>query len=401
MLANNLTIHFDIDKITSNSHFVFNSNLTIDGYKCFDDIWRNTYNFLHSGGYDQINKILDLNILSYGDFNDYLIGQSILATIEDSKIKSAIFITKRRDKKQNELNKKFLEHAIERYGFTAEYQLIGNSLPSYVLTLTKTSNNKFYKLFGVLYPKSELQVYFDALVCLNKERDYMKPILFNTTMVKSIKLHHKSQFRRVIKTIDSNLSDDEIIKRYSKYQVDDLLYVKESFIKCSCKECELCTSLNGLTYIADYLEDGTHPTLYTHHLDEIELTSSILMPKSDSRIILKINKIRIEQLHDISIDSIEKEGFPDKDLVSRFDYCDNISKQNNKKWAENINTDKQAATHYDNIHKEFYQESKEIKQNIYNWWIDLWDSSTKNKLYKWSNNPLVLVYEFIILYNKD
>ena len=88
-------------------------------------------------------------------------------------------------------------------------------------------------------------------------------------------------------------------------------------------------------------------------------------------------------------------------MVSRFDYCDNISKQNNKKWAENINTDKQAATHYDNIHKEFYQESKEIKQNIYNWWIDLWDSSTKNKLYKWSNNPLVLVYEFIILYNKD
>mgnify|MGYP003612121301 CR=1 FL=1 len=163
MLANNFTLHFDINNITSNGIFVFNNNLTMDGHKCFDDVWRNTYNFLSNGGYAQINKILDLNILSYGEFNDYLIGQSIFATIEDNKIKSAIFIKKTRDKKQNELNKKFLEHAIARYGFTAEYQLIVNSLPSYVLTLTKTSNNKFYKLFGAIYNKSELQVYFNKL----------------------------------------------------------------------------------------------------------------------------------------------------------------------------------------------------------------------------------------------
>lgn len=396
MLAEYFIINFDIDAIANNGNYIFRNDLIIEGHH-FDDIWRNTYNFLHDNGFKQINKILNTNILSYGEFNDYLIGQSISVTIENKEVIAAIYTIKKRDKKQMELNKKFLFHAIERYGFTAELQTINNALTSYSLSLTKSSNNQYYKSFSALHPGTETKVFFDALKSLIAERDYMKPIIFNSKMVQAIKNHQKRQIRRVINIAEPYLSEDILIKKFSKYQVDDILYVKESFAKCDCGECELCSSLNGIVYEADYLENGSHPILYTHHLDEINLTPSLSMAKNEARIFLRVAKIRGEQLHDISIDSINKEGFPNKDLINEFNYNDNLSKQNNKKWAENIEIDKNASEHYDSVHKQFYEKNKKIKSTIYDWWIGLWNSTTKNKKYKWKNNPYVLVYEYEII----
>lgn len=151
----------------------------------------------------------------------------------------------------------------------------------------------------------------------------MKSIIFNTEMVQATLNGTKTLMRRVeeVKEIDcpnceeylipyGYVDNQEIgyqcvdeecqhidsIPNNLKYKVDDILYVKETFFKCTCGECEVCRSSNGLIYKADFLEDGTHPDFYTCHLDEIKLSPSLFMKKVDARLFLKVTKIRLEKL---------------------------------------------------------------------------------------------------------
>ena len=227
----------------------------------------------------------------------------------------------------------------------------------------------------------------------------MKPIIFNTEMVKAMLDGRKTQTRRVIKVknkltrdwvkntgvewIKVDLKDEkypysireqngawndyslkDFIKKYSPYKVDDVLYVKETFQTCECGFCEICQVLDGIVFKADYNNKGEHPDLYSCHEDETYWKPSIHLKEKDARIFLRVINVRIERLQDITFGDIEKEGYPHEVLLHH-----RILK-----------------------HKAISAENKH-EEDILNWWINNWNSTAKDG-YKYEDNPPVFVYEF-------
>ncbi|MFV7791268.1 hypothetical protein ACNO6Z_10505 [Aliarcobacter lanthieri] len=203
-----------------------------------------------------------------------------------------------------------------------------------------------------------------------------KPIIFNTEMVKAILEGRKTQTRRVIKLKNNDLiftgfimsstakgregccsfglnreQDLEYVKQ--QYKVGDVLWVRETFQTCGCDICEVCNALDGIVYKADYNSKGEHPDLYTCLEDEMYWKPPIRMPKKYARIFLKVTNIRVERLQDISILDAIKEGCP----------------------------------------KEYFDGKTGTKEQVKDWWINLWNSTAKDG-YRWENNPYVFVYEF-------
>jgi len=185
----------------------------------------------------------------------------------------------------------------------------------------------------------------------------MKPILFNTEMVKAVLDGRKTQTRRIIPNewIQSDKApipthgEDSCVwhfwnfgEKQSKYKTDDVLYVRETFIKCLINDVETIL----------YKADG-HTELDGSDLD-FPWTPSIHMPKKYARIFLKVTKVKVERLQDISLSNIEHEGLEvTLDMVM----------------ADNTNA------------------------LILNNWINLWNLTAKDG-YKWEDNPYVFVYEF-------
>ena len=154
----------------------------------------------------------------------------------------------------------------------------------------------------------------------------MKPILFNTEMVRAILDGRKTVTRRVVKLpknikeqsngmytintegdcyedcyLDGLYADGYLI---SKYKVGDILYVKETFCSNYFDEC-IARNRNGnaTAYKADY-----NKQIVGSVVPEPKWTSSIHMPKSAARIFLKVTDIRVERLQDITEDGAESEG---------------------------------------------------------------------------------------------
>ena len=218
----------------------------------------------------------------------------------------------------------------------------------------------------------------------------MKPIIFNTEMVKAILDGRKTQTRRVIKIknkltrdwaentgvewIRVDLTDEkypysireqngawndyslkDFIKKYSQYKVDDVLYVRETTweVDCDCQSPNYCSKTFG--YGADNF-DFSGVKCYTKTIP------SIHMRKYNARIFLKVTNVRVERLQDISFDDIFAEGFKP--------YSKNILLESLKnKTLSKLNDD------------------------VKDWWINLWNSTAKDG-YKWEDNPFVFVYEF-------
>jgi uncharacterized protein YhfF len=187
--------------------------------------------------------------------------------------------------------------------------------------------------------------------------------LFNTQMVKAILNGDKTQTRRIISPKDleellNTVGDlytlnpiDENHKCYYTLNVGNILYIRETFAKCDCGECEDCKELDGLVYRADFDENGWHKNeLYTCHEDEIRFTPSIHMAKKFARLFIEITGVRVERLQDISSEDIYNEGMSFSDTTR----CDV-------------------------------------------WFRELWDSTVSKKDYKWDANPWVIVYEFKVL----
>lgn len=154
-----------------------------------------------------------------------------------------------------------------------------------------------------------------------------KPISFNTEMVKAILDGRKTVTRRVIKKWsgynkeeqhlagfwkDFNESDNkeyikdyaysscwftekEYIKRTSKYQVDDVLYVKEQWSWCCVRHGYVVTKSNNDDW--EGFPDESHAW-----------KSSQSMPKAAARIFLKVTGVRVERLQDITSEQCDKEG---------------------------------------------------------------------------------------------
>lgn len=180
----------------------------------------------------------------------------------------------------------------------------------------------------------------------------IKPILFNTEMVRAILDGRKTVTRRVIKP---RYRDDEYgwtvcINSYTHlvddvaytdgegacthsmkppYQIGDILYVRETWRPTVGKMHTMSRDGKRIVYTSDdhngyeykahcfgvsdfYFPDGFKESEDYEHMSEITSKGkwhpSIHMPKEAARIFLKVTDVKVERLQDISADEIRKEG---------------------------------------------------------------------------------------------
>ena len=224
------------------------------------------------------------------------------------------------------------------------------------------------------------------------------PILFNTEMVRAILEGRKTATRRVLKPQPierlayafagyrhgtwgypnknawqfwgesfrqrEDLDEEERKKRWMPpYQVDDILYVRETVwqeyeTRLDVMTGEICfyDIMNSFRYCATDKEPRNDEG---HHWRK---RPSIHMPKEAARIWLKVKRVRVERLQDMTLDDCHKEG---------------------------INIATEAVT------------DGETVVNHHDWSLErfetLWDSTVKKSdiaSYGWDANPWVWVIEF-------
>ena len=161
----------------------------------------------------------------------------------------------------------------------------------------------------------------------------IKPILFNTEMVRAILDGRKSCTRRIIKPqpqsrlcytfaggdcgtwgypsktaheswgdeyrLPEDITDEELKRRWNlPYHTDDVLYVRETW----------CLRYDGEKYF--YKADKNTPREEKRLIDYNNTSwhPSIHMPKEAARIWLRVTNVRIEQLQEITADGIRNEG---------------------------------------------------------------------------------------------
>ncbi len=139
----------------------------------------------------------------------------------------------------------------------------------------------------------------------------MKPILFNTEMVKAILARRKTVTRRVIKQSTNKTFDPfwecytndngKVVLLKAPYSPGDILYVREAF--GDYRECE--EDGEGLYYLyrADYPDGATtyqYPDGMTCELPKWH--PSIHMPRDAARIFLRVTDVRVERLQQIMDD---------------------------------------------------------------------------------------------------
>lgn len=196
----------------------------------------------------------------------------------------------------------------------------------------------------------------------------MKPIIFNTEMVKAILDGRKTQFRKLIKLNDNSListgyifsstdrkrngcysfgknkeCDLEYVK--SKYKVGDILYVKETF-----------AVVNGGQYI--FKADDNKKKYESIDLN-IKWTSAVHLTQNESRIFLKVTNVRVERLQDITAINMDSDMGTISPIISKLIAIDDYIELQNK-------------------YKKY------------------WNSTAKYG-YNWEDNPYVFVYEFEII----
>lgn len=150
----------------------------------------------------------------------------------------------------------------------------------------------------------------------------IKPILFNTEMVRAILDGRKSCTRRLVKFFSGEnprwtgyIKDglmlyngkNEPCIRKAPYQPGDTLYVRETWKKAP----------NGYYYYEDWQRGDI--------ADLTKWKPSIHMPKEAARIWLKVTNVRVERLQEITEDQTEEEGFlftPPCLHMTGENYCD-------------------------------------------------------------------------------
>lgn len=140
----------------------------------------------------------------------------------------------------------------------------------------------------------------------------IKPILFNTEMVRAILDGRKTCTRRIVKPTPSFFEVNEkpvylydtepsMGKIYSPYQAEDILYVRETWHRYTKlvgkgEGCHLEERYGYKASIAN-AEDANEPW-----------KPSIHMPKSAARIWLKVTDVRVERLQEITEVQAQAEG---------------------------------------------------------------------------------------------
>lgn len=185
----------------------------------------------------------------------------------------------------------------------------------------------------------------------------MKPILLNTVGVQATLRDEKTCTRRIIKRSPSNdtpsgygfwkeynerdglwyikdythsciwIPEKEYIERYSKYKVEDILYVRETWGNYSYDN--QCSNATYYLYRADYPQGAkTYVHDETHKSDLPKWRPSIHMPKEAARLFLRVTDVRVEQLWKISYDDAIREGATEcenSDSCNNCDICKTIN----------------------------------------------------------------------------
>lgn len=170
----------------------------------------------------------------------------------------------------------------------------------------------------------------------------MKPILFNTAMVRAILDGEKTCTRRIIKlpkyiekqsnglyilcAEGSTYSDKEfkdVIDYINPpYKVGDILYVRETWFKGDLlNDAEEIEKQGIVLYRADGIKNNNWD------YDSIRWRPSIHMPKELARIFLKVTSVRAERLQDITNEGCINEGireFTKDGVVKKYDTGPNM-----------------------------------------------------------------------------
>ena len=167
----------------------------------------------------------------------------------------------------------------------------------------------------------------------------IKPILFNTDMVKAILEGRKRVTRRAIKphnpvkaageqyrqgfglwidpTTDNADNDGHIkdysispcwstfkwyVDKYAPYHIGDILYVRETW-------AEMCTLIPKLgEYDQSILYKATYKPNPDYDVPKIKWKPSIFMPKEAARIFLRVTNLSVARLQDITEEQAKAEG---------------------------------------------------------------------------------------------
>lgn len=131
----------------------------------------------------------------------------------------------------------------------------------------------------------------------------IKPILFNTEMVRAILNGKKTQTRRLVKNLPF---EDPCATVFSPINSGDTLWVRE-------------------TWMEEYEYDGlSDRTMYIYKASDPERKGcwhpSIHMPREAARIFLRVTDVRLELLQDITEDDVCAEGA--EKIITRCLYMD-------------------------------------------------------------------------------
>lgn len=142
----------------------------------------------------------------------------------------------------------------------------------------------------------------------------IKPILFNTEMVRAILDGRKSCTRRVVKPQPTARYGAQCIK--PPYQLGDILYVRETWERFECWNCEGDERGNCPKEPKKSVLDKTCGCYMYRATDEISGDAkwhpSIHMPKEAARIWLKVIDVRVERLQEMKpVDVIKEGAYPD------------------------------------------------------------------------------------------
>ena len=127
-----------------------------------------------------------------------------------------------------------------------------------------------------------------------------RPMLFNTEMVRAILDGRKTQTRRIVK--NQSLTEEQLKNCGKPCYPGDILWVRETWTVWS--------RTLGKMPAFHYKADG-------EDLVNVKWHPSIHMPKEAARIWLKVKRVRVERLQDISYDDVQAEGM---DMDAWYEY---------------------------------------------------------------------------------
>lgn len=213
----------------------------------------------------------------------------------------------------------------------------------------------------------------------------MKPILFNTEMVQAIMEGRKTATRRIVKFIpgfnpqwtgyvpDGSVlyGSNNIPAAKATYVPGDILYVRETWTKLWYVDQDGYTHYDQPMYY--YAADGT-PDITLVNDDGFELEDqrirwrpSIHMPKEAARIFLRVKRVTVERLQDITEEQARSEGA----IPFSISFDDEHTPDNERNWYEVCDC-----------------------TSVF---IEIWDITINKSdlpIYGWDANPWVWVIEF-------